>query len=138
MESNNMYVGEGPSGNPGGPNLQDEEDNVAMQDSDFERVLQGEMKAVLMMMVRIFWLDHVDLSALEKLTEICLLCLKIPKVNPMILKFPSKSGFSKRREKGLMKAPWEIFEKCAVWFLQKDSRTNLLRYADQLGPLQDF
>ena len=90
------------------------------------------------MMVRIFWLDHVDLSALEKLTEICLLCLKIPKVNPMILKFPSKSGFSKRKEEGLMRAPWEIFEKYAVWFLKKDSLTNHLGYANQLGPLQDF
>ena len=139
MDSDQMDVVEGTSGNPGGPNLQDQEDNV--EDSEFERVTQvvNERKSDHDGMLScIFLLNHVESSALEKLRKICFLCLKIPKVNPMILKFPSKSGFSKRKEEGLMRAPWEIFEKYAVWFLKKDSLTNHLGYANQLGPLQDF
>ena len=141
MDSERMDTGEGTIENPGGPNVQDPEDNGVGDDTEFERVLEGANETDMDndgMLNCVFLLNNVDLSTLEKLRRNDCLCLKIPKVNPMILSFCLKSGWSVRKEKGLMRALWEIFEKCAVWFLQKDSLTNHLQYADQLGDLQNF
>ncbi|KNZ52919.1 hypothetical protein VP01_339g1 [Puccinia sorghi] len=68
--------------------------------------------------------------ALEKLRKNDFLCVKIPKVTPKILNFPSICDSSVRRERGLMRDHGIIFEKCPMWFLQKDSFiTNHLQRA---------